>query len=46
MVQYKCWELKTIKNKKEFDMKETIKNLKKVYKYGKQYKSGLIWQIV
>ena len=27
-------------------MKETIKNLKKVYKYGKQYKSSLIWQIV
>ena len=27
-------------------MKGTIKNLKKVYKYGKQYKSSLIWQIV
>ena len=27
-------------------MKETIENLRKVYKYGKQYKSSLIWQIV
>lgn len=27
-------------------MKETIENLRKVYKYGKQYKSSLIWQLV
>lgn len=27
-------------------MKETIENLRKVYKYGKKYKSSLIWQIV
>ena len=27
-------------------MKETLKNLKKVYKYGKKYKKALIYQII
>lgn len=27
-------------------MKETLENLKKVYKYGKKYKKALIYQII